>query len=114
MDSLDYALADSVHKLSASGESSMLLQYEHTVGNQVVRTVSPADGIFIGDQTKITCNIMPEVWVNPDPPSFKALVGKCQRTDLTAIEHVINEGVVASSEDCQTICTNNPKECTAH
>jgi len=57
---------------------------------------------------------MPEPWINPDPITFKSLVGKCQRVDLTAIEHVINEGVVNDAADCELKCKLNPKECTGY
>jgi hypothetical protein len=44
---------------------------------------------------------VPAKWVNPDPPSFKSLVGKCQRVDLNEIVEKINEGVVESKEVCE-------------
>jgi hypothetical protein len=52
--------------------------------------------------------------VNPDPPSFKSLVGKCQRLDLKAIDEQINEGVVASKSECEALCTGNPMKCRAY
>lgn len=57
---------------------------------------------------------MPPQWVNPDPPSWKALIGNCRRVDQNPIEKVINEGIVASDEECGAFCKSNPKECTAH
>jgi hypothetical protein len=58
--------------------AGMLLEYDFTVGSNTFKMIEDSTGnLYVGDQTKKTCNIMPEKWVNPDPASFKALIGKC-------------------------------------
>lgn len=57
---------------------------------------------------------MPPVWVNPDPPSYAPLIGKCARADGESVTHVMTElGTFATNADCQARCENNPKKCTA-
>ena len=112
VDNLDFAL---MRKYAAPGSVRRVIEFDYTVGSNKYRTLvsnlalATSKNVYVGSETKKSCNLMPAPWVNPDPPSFKKLVGRCQRVDLKAIAHVINEGVVASDADCQTLCTNNPK-----
>ena len=76
------------------------VSYTFDTATKECHVIGMASETFVGAYDQTTCTITPK-WTNPDPPTWKTVVGNCQRIDFAATQRVINEGVVANKAACQ-------------